>query len=41
MSGILKPRMEILPAIQRKLWQDLRPTTELGMVLYGGTPTRQ
>lgn len=31
------PRLEILPASQRELWPELRPTQELGFVLYGGT----
>lgn len=31
------PRMEILPAAQASLWQDLRQAPELGFVLYGGT----
>ena len=32
-----KPRMEILPEAQRRLWPELRPATDLGLVLYGGT----
>jgi hypothetical protein len=31
------PRRDILTAGQGRLWQDLRPTQELGFVLYGGT----
>ncbi len=32
-----KPRKDILPAPQRRLWPELRPVTALGFVLYGGT----
>jgi len=32
-----QPRLEILPAAQQQLWPELRPTEELGFVLYGGT----
>ncbi len=31
------PRLDILPAVQRKLWPELRPVQKLGFVLYGGT----
>lgn len=31
------PRLEILPPNQRALWPDLRPTRDMGLVLYGGT----
>jgi hypothetical protein len=31
------PRMDILSASQRHLWQQLRPVPKLGWVLYGGT----
>ena len=34
---IFKPRMDILPPAQRRLWPELRPVTALGFVLYGGT----
>lgn len=37
MSGVFKPRMEILPPAQQRLWPELRPSAELGFVLYGGT----
>jgi hypothetical protein len=33
---MLTPRLEILPAAQRRLWDDLRHTPQ-GFVLYGGT----
>lgn len=32
-----RPRLDILPAAQLKLWPELRPVRELGFVLYGGT----
>lgn len=32
-----RPRLEILPPEQRKLWPALGPTAGLGLVLYGGT----
>lgn len=32
-----KPRMEVLPPAQQRLWAALRPAQELGLVLYGGT----
>lgn len=31
-----KPRMEVLPPAQQRLWAALRPAQELGLVLYGG-----
>jgi hypothetical protein len=31
------PRLDILPAAQRKLWAELRPVQQHGYVLYGGT----
>ena len=31
------PRLDVLPAAQRQLWQELRPVQQLGYVLYGGT----
>ena len=37
MNGRFKPRMDILPPAQRQLWQELRPITDHGFVLYGGT----
>jgi hypothetical protein len=35
--GAFRPRVEILPPEQRRLWPDLRGAAELGLVLYGGT----
>lgn len=32
-----EPRFEALPAAQKHLWPRLRPTHDLGYVLYGGT----
>ena len=32
-----QPRLEILPAAQRQLWESLTPIQDLGFVLYGGT----
>lgn len=37
MSGVFKPRMDILPPAQQRLWPALRPAADLGFVLYGGT----
>ena len=37
MTAVLKPRMEILPPSQQRLWPELRPSAGLGFVLYGGT----
>lgn len=37
MSRIFQAHLEILPAAQRQLWPELRPTLQLGFVLYGGT----
>ena len=37
MNGRFKPRMDILPPAQRQLWQELRPITDHGFVIYGGT----
>ena len=37
MIGIFKPRMDILPVAQQRLWPELRPTVDLGFALYGGT----
>src|SRR5260363_17161 len=36
-SGVFKPRMDILPPAQQRLWPALRPAADLGFVLYGGT----
>jgi hypothetical protein len=35
--GILKPRMDILPPTQQRLWPELHPAAQLGFALYGGT----
>lgn len=32
-----QPHLEILPKSQQQLWQQLKPVSELGFVLYGGT----
>jgi Nucleotidyl transferase AbiEii toxin, Type IV TA system len=32
-----KPRMDVLPLAQKRLWPELRSAPELGFVLYGGT----
>ena len=37
MNGRFKPRMDILPPAQRRLWPELGPITDHGFVLYGGT----
>ena len=37
MSRILDPRLDILPAAQREIWDELAPAPELSLVLYGGT----
>lgn len=37
MSSTFTPRMDILPPAQQRLWPELRPASELGFVLYGGT----
>lgn len=37
MTGRFKPRMEILPPAQQRLWPELRPAAGLGFALYGGT----
>jgi Nucleotidyl transferase AbiEii toxin, Type IV TA system len=37
MSRILKPKINILPAAQRKIWPELKGVTALSYVLYGGT----
>lgn len=36
-GGALKPQLDILPAEQRALWDELAPLRQLGFVLYGGT----
>jgi hypothetical protein len=33
----LDPRLDILPAAQREIWDQLRPAPRLSFVLYGGT----
>lgn len=37
MTGVFKPRLDILPPAQLQLWPELRSAHELGFVLYGGT----
>lgn len=37
MTGVFKPRMEIIRSAQQLLWPELKSTAELGFVLYGGT----
>ncbi len=37
MSRTFKPRMEILPPAQQRLWPELSQASDLGFVLYGGT----
>ena len=37
MTGVFKPRMNILLPAQQRLWPELRPAAELGFALYGGT----
>lgn len=37
MSSLMRPRMDVLPPAQKRLWRDLGAATKLGMVLYGGT----
>lgn len=37
MKNAFKPRMGTLPASQQRLWPELRPSTDMGFVLYGGT----
>lgn len=37
MTGVFTPHLDILPPVQRQLWPELRPTRDLGLVLYGGT----
>jgi Nucleotidyl transferase AbiEii toxin, Type IV TA system len=37
MTRLVRPRMDVLPEVQRQLWPALRPAEDLGFVLYGGT----
>ena len=37
MMTTFEPRLDILPAAQRKLWPELKPVQQQGFVLYGGT----
>jgi hypothetical protein len=37
MTGFFKPRLDILPPAQLRLWPELRLAARLGFVLYGGT----
>ena len=37
MTVAFKPRIEILPLAQQRLWSELHPAAGLGFVLYGGT----
>lgn len=37
MNRLFALHMEILPPAQRRLWTELRLTSQLGLVLYGGT----
>jgi hypothetical protein len=37
MMRSFSPQLKILPSAQRRLWPELRPARELGLVLYGGT----
>lgn len=37
MSRAFKPRLEVLPAAQRRIWPELRGLAAIGFVLYGGT----
>ena len=37
MSPGFKPRLDVLPRAQRRLWHELGPAADLGFVLYGGT----
>lgn len=37
MTGRFKPRMDILPVAQQRLWPQLRNAKDLGFTLYGGT----
>lgn len=37
MIGVFKPRFDILPPSQQRLWPKLKAALDLGFVLYGGT----
>ncbi|MBN9405087.1 MAG: nucleotidyl transferase AbiEii/AbiGii toxin family protein [Burkholderiales bacterium] len=37
MTGMLKPRLDVLPRAQQRLWPQLSKVRGLGFVLYGGT----
>lgn len=37
MTDRFTPRLALLPDPQKRLWPELRPASELGFVLYGGT----
>lgn len=37
MTGKFKPRMDMLPPAQKRLWPKLRNAANLGFTLYGGT----
>ena len=37
MSRTFTPRMDVLPAAQKRLWPALRGAAQIGFVLYGGT----
>ncbi len=37
MTEALRAHLEILPDAQKQIWPELRPLSELGYVLYGGT----
>jgi hypothetical protein len=37
LTQYFKPRMDILPVAQQRLWPELHPSIQLGLVLYGGT----
>ncbi len=37
MTGFFKPRLDILPPAQLRLWPELRAAAGFGFVLYGGT----
>jgi hypothetical protein len=37
LSGRFKPRLDVLPPEQRRLWPLLQAASHLGFVLYGGT----
>ena len=37
MPRVFDPRLDVLPAAQREIWEQLRPARILSCVLYGGT----